>query len=85
MEYFERVLKLSPDNTQAHYQLFLLYTRSKQAERASAELERFHRLEELEKMVRREESTITKTRRAEAEQAEHSSTKETAPPNTKLR
>jgi len=68
MQYFERVLPLSPDNTQAHYQLFLLYTRSKQQEKANAELEVFHRLEEMEKMVRREESLLTKARKARADQ-----------------
>ena len=68
MTYFERVLQLSPDNTQAHYQLFLLYTRVKQQEKANTELELFHRLEEMEKMVRREESTLAKTRRARADQ-----------------
>ena len=68
IEYFERVLPLSPDNTQAHYQLFLLYTRSKQQEKANAELEVFHRLEDMEKMVRREESLLTKARKARADQ-----------------
>jgi tetratricopeptide (TPR) repeat protein len=69
MSDFERVLQLSPDNTQAHYQLFILYTRSKQQEKANAELEIFHRLEEMERMVRREESALTKARRARADQA----------------
>jgi tetratricopeptide (TPR) repeat protein len=69
MAYFERVLRLSPDNTQAHYQLFILYTRTKQQEKANAELEIFHRLEEMERMVRREESSLTKARRARADQA----------------
>jgi tetratricopeptide (TPR) repeat protein len=69
ISYFERVLQLSPDNMQAHYQLFLLYTRSAQREKARVELEIFQRLQELEKMVRREESALTKARRAKAEQS----------------
>jgi tetratricopeptide (TPR) repeat protein len=82
MRYFERVLPLSPDNTQAHYQLFLLYTRSKQQDKANAELEVFHRLEDMEKMVRREESLLTKARKARAEQSNPERTVPQAPPQT---
>jgi tetratricopeptide (TPR) repeat protein len=69
MHYFEWALQLSPDNTQAHYQLFLLYTRNKLPEKAKNELEVFHRLEDLDKMVRREESVLSKARRANSGEA----------------
>jgi len=69
MHFFERVRTLSPDNTQAHYQLFLLYTRNNRPENAKAELEVFHRLEEMDKMVRREESSLAKSRRERADQS----------------
>jgi superkiller protein 3 len=63
---FEHVLLLSPENTQAHYQLFLLYSRTKRNEDANRELAEFQRLQELEKMVRREEAALSKARRAQA-------------------
>ena len=69
MQYFERGLELGPDNTQAHYQLFLLYSRNNRPEKAKAELEVFHRLEEMDKMVRREESLLTKARKEKADQS----------------
>ena len=68
MQYFQRVVQISPDNSQAHYQLFLLYTRNNLPEKAKAELDVFHRLEEMDKMVRREESVISKARRAREDQ-----------------
>jgi hypothetical protein len=40
--------------TQAHYQLFLAYSRLKQADKAQAELAEFKRLEALEKQVEKE-------------------------------
>ncbi len=67
MEYFERVLQLSPDNTAAHYHLYLLYNRNGKQEKAKTELDLFHRLEEMDKMVRRDESALTKARKAKAD------------------
>jgi len=43
-----------PTLTQAHYQLFLAYSRLKRTEKAQAELTEFKRLEALEKQVERE-------------------------------
>ncbi len=57
------MVELSPDFTQAHYQLFLLYSRTRQNEQAQTALAEFKRLEELEKEVRREQTRIEKLRR----------------------
>jgi DNA-binding SARP family transcriptional activator len=49
-----RVTEKYPAATQAHYQLFLAYTRLKQPEKAQAALAEFKRLEALEKQVQQE-------------------------------
>ena len=48
------VIERDPGHTQAHYQLFLAYSRLKQPEKAQVELAEFKRLEELEKRVKEE-------------------------------
>ena len=53
MQYFERGRELNPDNSQAHYRLFLLYSRNNRPEKAKVELEVFDRLEETDQTVRR--------------------------------
>jgi tetratricopeptide (TPR) repeat protein len=50
----EKVITKLPTLTQAHYQLFLAYSRLKQTEKAKAELAEFKRLEALEKQVEKE-------------------------------
>ena len=50
----EAVLALNPTHTQAHYQLFLAYSRLKNMERAQAALNEFKRLEALEKQAKQE-------------------------------
>src|SRR6266446_5513539 len=50
----EKVIGRLPTLTQAHYQLFLAYSRLKQTDKAQAELAEFKRLEALEKQVERE-------------------------------
>ncbi|PYS59959.1 MAG: hypothetical protein DMF76_15085, partial [Acidobacteria bacterium] len=50
----EKVIGKLPTLTQAHYQLFLAYSRLKQTDKAQAELAEFKRLEALEKQVERE-------------------------------
>ena len=50
----EKVITKLPTLTQAHYQLFLAYSRLKQADKAQVELAEFKRLEALEKQVERE-------------------------------
>lgn len=74
IEAFEHVLRLSPENTQAHYQLFLLYTRSQRSEEANRELAEFQRLQEMEKMVRREEAALSKSRRAQVNSGQPATT-----------
>jgi tetratricopeptide (TPR) repeat protein len=49
-----RVIEKNPTHTQAHYQLFLAYSRLKQPEKAQVELAEFKRLEALEKQVKQE-------------------------------
>jgi tetratricopeptide (TPR) repeat protein len=63
IEGYRRVLDFSPDHTRAHYQLFLLYSRSKQNDKAQEQLAEFHRLQDMEKMVLRAESQLSKIRR----------------------
>jgi tetratricopeptide (TPR) repeat protein len=50
----EKVVNKLPTLTQAHYQLFLAYSRLKQADKAQIELAEFKRLEALEKQVEKE-------------------------------
>ncbi len=50
----EKVISKLPTLTQAHYQLFLAYSRLKQADKAQTELAEFKRLEALEKQVEKE-------------------------------
>jgi hypothetical protein len=50
----EKVIGKLPTLTQAHYQLFLAYSRLKQADKAQLELAEFKRLEALEKQVEKE-------------------------------
>ena len=50
----EKVLTKNPTHTQAHYQLFLAYSRLKQTDKAQVELAEFRRLEALEKQVKQE-------------------------------
>ena len=50
----EKVIAKLPTLTQAHYQLYLAYSRLKQTEKAKAELVEFKRLETLEKQVEKE-------------------------------
>jgi tetratricopeptide (TPR) repeat protein len=50
----QKVLNLAPGHGQAHYQLFLSYSRLKQTDKAQTELAEFKRLEALEKQVRQE-------------------------------
>jgi rhomboid protease GluP len=47
----QKVVAKNPAQTQAHYQLFLTYSRLKQTEKAQAELLEFKRLESLEKQA----------------------------------
>ncbi|MGH9970352.1 MAG: tetratricopeptide repeat protein [Pyrinomonadaceae bacterium] len=49
-----RLIDIYPAHTQAHYQLFLAYSRLKQTEKAQIELAEFKRLEALEKQVKQE-------------------------------
>ncbi|MGB9180552.1 MAG: tetratricopeptide repeat protein, partial [Pyrinomonadaceae bacterium] len=49
-----RVVEKFPTLTQAHYQLFLAYTRLKQTDKAQVELAEFKRLEALEKHAQQE-------------------------------
>jgi len=58
----EKVISKLPTLTQAHYQLFLAYTRLKQTDKAQAELAEFKRLEALEKQVERERNLDEKLR-----------------------
>lgn len=48
--YFERVLQLRPDDTQAHYHLYLLYSRNRQPAKAKDELAVCRKLVEMDKM-----------------------------------
>jgi len=50
----QRVISLAPTHGQAHYQLFLTYSRLKETDKAQAELTEFKRLEALEKQVKQE-------------------------------
>jgi len=50
----QHVIERNPTHTQAHYQLFLAYSRLKQPDKAQTELEEFKRLEALEKQVKQE-------------------------------
>ena len=50
----QRVIQRNPTHTQAHYQLFLVFSRMKQPEKAQSELAEFKRLETLEKQVKQE-------------------------------
>jgi len=50
----QRVIEKDPAHTQAHYQLFLAYSRLKQPEKAQSQLAEFKRLEALEKQVKQE-------------------------------
>ena len=50
----EKVVNKLPTLTQAHYQLFLAYSRLKQTDKAQTELAEFKRLEGLEKQVEKE-------------------------------
>src|SRR6266404_3071582 len=58
----EKVISKLPTLTQAHYQLFLAYSRLKQTEKAQVELAEFKRLEGLEKQVERERIVDEKLR-----------------------
>lgn len=58
----EHVIGLSPGHTQAHYQLFLAYTRLKQPEKAQNELAAFKRLDALEKQTNQERMMDDKLR-----------------------
>jgi tetratricopeptide (TPR) repeat protein len=58
----QQVLARSPSHTSAHYQLFLVYSRLKQAGQAQAELAEFKRLDALEKESTRERSADEKLR-----------------------
>ena len=58
----QRVIEKYPALTQAHYQLFLAYTRLKQPEKAQTELAEFKRLEALEKQVQQERIVDEKLR-----------------------
>ena len=49
-----RIIDIYPAHTQAHYQLFLAYSRLKQTEKAQIELAEFKRLEALERQVKQE-------------------------------
>jgi tetratricopeptide (TPR) repeat protein len=57
-----RVIEKNPTHTQAHYQLFLAYSRLKQAAPAAEQLAEFKRLQELEKQVTQERITDEKLR-----------------------
>ena len=50
----QKVIEKNPTHTQAHYQLFLVYSRLKQTDRAQVELAMFKKLEALEKQVQQE-------------------------------
>ncbi|MGI8897642.1 MAG: tetratricopeptide repeat protein [Pyrinomonadaceae bacterium] len=50
----QRVVERNPTHTQARYQLFLVYSRMKQPEKAQVELVEFKRLEALERQVKQE-------------------------------
>lgn len=50
----QRVISMAPANAQAHYQMFLAYSRLKQTDKAQTELAEFKRLEALEKQVKQE-------------------------------
>ncbi len=58
----QQVIAKSPSHTAAHYQLFLAYTRLKQADQAQTELAEFKRLDALEKDSTKERSTDEKLR-----------------------
>jgi len=58
----EKVISKLPTLTQAHYQLFLAYSRLKETEKAQAELAEFKRLEALGKQVERERIVDEKLR-----------------------
>ena len=53
-ERLKKVIAKNPTHTQAHYQLFLAYSRLKQTDKAQAQLAEFKRLEALEKQVKQE-------------------------------
>src|SRR5262249_17495989 len=58
----ENVIAKYPTLTQAHYQLFLAYSRLKQNEKAQAQLAEFKRLEALEKQVEKDRIVDEKLR-----------------------
>ena len=58
----EKVISKLPTLTQAHYQLFLAYSRLKETEKARLELAEFKRLEALAKQVERERIVDEKLR-----------------------
>ncbi len=58
----QRVIEKQPSHTQAHYQLFLAFSRLKQTDKAQAELVEFKRLEALEKRVKEERMLDEKLR-----------------------
>ena len=62
VERLEKVIAKYPTLTQAHYQLFLAYSRLKQVEKAQVKLAEFKRLEGLEKQVEKERITDEKLR-----------------------
>jgi Tfp pilus assembly protein PilF len=62
VERLEKVIAKYPTLTQAHYQLYLAYSRLKQVEKAQVKLAEFRRLEGLEKQVEKERITDEKLR-----------------------
>ena len=57
-------------HTQAHYQLFLLYSRTKQSEKAQGELAEFKKLEELDQQAANVQRNLERVRRREAGEPE---------------
>jgi len=83
VEVFQHVLRLSPENSQAHYQLFLLYNRTQRSEEAKQELAEFQRLQEMDKMVRREEAALSKMRKAEVDRMQPAAPQNSSPGDTR--
>ena len=60
---FLQVAQLSPDHTQAQYQLFLCYSRIRQPAQAEVALAEFKKLEELEKEMTRDQVNLERARK----------------------
>jgi tetratricopeptide (TPR) repeat protein len=65
VKYLERVTQLDRINPQAYYQLFLAYSRLKQADKANGALAEFKRLDALEKQSKSERMLDEKLRAAQ--------------------